>query len=156
MTIADIVMLTATIIIWSLLIVNILLVIFGYVYYLKTDPVAPPPVEDEDAPFVSIMVPAHNEGIVIVRTVEALLNFNYPQDRYEIIVINDNSSDNSAELLANVQKKAVNRNLQIINTDNITGGKGKSNALNIGFKQAKGDVIAIYDADNTPEPNALR
>lgn len=49
MTIADIVMLTATIIIWSLLIVNILLVIFGYVYYLKTDPVAPPPVEDEDA-----------------------------------------------------------------------------------------------------------
>ncbi|MGC3772595.1 glycosyltransferase, partial [Enterococcus faecalis] len=111
---------------WSLLIVNILLVIFGYVYYLKTDPVAPPPVEDEDAPFVSIMVPAHNEGIVIVRTVEALLNFNYPQDRYEIIVINDNSSDNSAELLANVQKKAVNRNLQIINTDNITGGKGKS------------------------------
>ena len=38
MTIADIVMLTATIIIWSLLIVNILLVIFGYVYYLKTDP----------------------------------------------------------------------------------------------------------------------
>ncbi|PQD51416.1 glycosyltransferase [Enterococcus faecalis] len=156
MTIADIVMLTATIIIWSLLIVNILLVIFGYVYYLKTDPVAPPPVEDEDAPFVSIMVPAHNEGIVIVRTVEALLNFNYPQDRYEIIVINDNSSDNSAELLANVQKKAVNRNLKIINTDSITGGKGKSNALNIGFKQAKGDVIAIYDADNTPEPNALR
>ena len=36
MTIADIVMLTATIIIWSLLIVNILLVIFGYVYYLKS------------------------------------------------------------------------------------------------------------------------
>lgn len=55
-----------------------------------------------------------------------------------------------------MSKKAVNRNLQIINTDNITGGKGKSNALNIGFKQAKGDVIAIYDADNTPEPNALR
>lgn len=73
----------------------------------KTDPVAPPPVEDEDALFVSIMVPAHNEGIVIVRTVEALLNFNYPQDRYEIIVINDNSSDNSAELLANVQKRRL-------------------------------------------------
>lgn len=45
--------------------------------------------------------------IVIVRTVEALLNFNYPQDRYEIIVINDNSSDNSAELLANVQKRRL-------------------------------------------------
>lgn len=42
-----------------------------------------------------------------MRTVEALLNFNYPQDRYEIIVINDNSSDNSAELLANVQKRRL-------------------------------------------------
>ncbi len=40
-----------------------------------------------------------------LRTVEALLNFNYPQDRYEIIVINDNSSDNSAlSFLANVKK----------------------------------------------------
>ncbi|MGH2335466.1 glycosyltransferase, partial [Enterococcus faecalis] len=77
-------------------------------------------------------------------SVETFLNFNYPQDRFEISVINEISSDNSAELLANVQKKALNRNLQIINTENITGGKGKSNALNIGFKQAKGDVIAIY------------
>ena len=49
-----------------------------------------------------IVVPAHNEGIVIVKTVQALLNFNYPHDWYEIIVINDNSDDNSAELLANL------------------------------------------------------
>lgn len=149
-------MLAATLIIWSLLIVNILLVIAGYIYYLRTDPVDPPALDEELAPFVSIMVPAHNEGIVIVRTVEALLNFNYPKDRYEVIVINDNSSDNSAELLAKLGNEFPNRNFHVINTDNITGGKGKSNALNIGFKQAKGSVIAIYDADNTPEPNALR
>lgn len=156
MTIADGVMLAATIIIWSLLVVNIVLVIFGYIYYLRTDKVEPSTIDEKKAPFVSIMVPAHNEGIVIVRTVEALLNFNYPQESYEIIVINDNSSDNSAELLAAVQKKNPQRNLHVINTDNVTGGKGKSNALNIGFKQAKGEIIGIYDADNTPEPNALR
>ncbi|MSE22766.1 glycosyltransferase, partial [Lactobacillus parabuchneri] len=39
---------------------------------------------------------------------------------------------------------------------NITGGKGKSNALNIGLKEAKGSIIAVYDADNTPEKQALR
>lgn len=156
MTITDIIMLAATLIIWSLLIVNMILVIAGYIYYLRTDPKDPPELNEEEAPFVTIMVPAHNEGIVIVKTVEALLNFNFPRDKYEIIVINDNSSDNSAELLNNLGKEYPDRNLHVINTDNITGGKGKSNALNIGFKQAKGEVIAIYDADNTPEPNALR
>lgn len=156
MTITDIIMLAATLIIWSLLIVNMILVIAGYVYYLRTDPKEPPKLNEEEAPFVTIMVPAHNEGIVIVKTVEALLNFNFPQDRYEVIVINDNSSDNSAELLAELGREYKDRNLHVINTDSVTGGKGKSNALNIGFKQAKGEIIAIYDADNTPEPNALR
>lgn len=152
----DIVMLITIIIIWSLLIINILLVIAGYIYFLKTDKLLPPELEDEKAPFVSIMVPAHNEGIVIVRTVEALLNFNYLKDHYEIIVINDNSTDNSKELLADIQATTSEQLLKVINTDNVTGGKEKSNALNIGFKEARGEFIAIYDADNTPEPNALR
>lgn len=56
--------------------------------------------------------------------------------------------------------RAYNRNpgrqLVVINTDAVTGGKGKSNALNIGFTSCKGELIAIYDADNTPEKTALR
>lgn len=106
-------------------------------------------------PFVSIMVPAHNEGVVIVKTVQALLNFSYPKSQYEVIVINDNSSDNSAELLKGLQDLYADRQLVVINTDSKTGGKGKSNALNIGLKVAKGSVISVYDADNTPEKNAL-
>lgn len=51
----------------------------------------------DEYPFVSIMVPAHNESVVIRRTVRALLNFDYPHDRYEIIVINDNSTDDTAK-----------------------------------------------------------
>lgn len=66
-------------------------------------------------------------------------------------MINDNSSDNSAELLAGIQNRNPGRQLIVINTDAITGGKGKSNALNIGFTHCKGQLIAIYDADNTPE-----
>ena len=155
MTIADYLLLISTISIWSLLLVNVVLIIAGYIYYIKTEKKAVPQIQGE-IPFVSIMVPAHNEGIVIVKTVEALLRFDYPHERYEIIVINDNSSDNSAELLAAIQRKNPTRQLHIVNTDAETGGKGKSNALNIGFKQAKGEVIAIYDADNTPEKTALR
>ena len=58
-------------------------------------------------------------------------------------------------VLQDIQKKNPGRKLIVINTDNILGGKGKSNALNIALSVASGTVIAIYDADNTPAPDAL-
>ncbi|WP_127588383.1 glycosyltransferase family 2 protein [Paenibacillus koleovorans] len=155
MTISDILMLIAVICIWSLLLVNVVLIIAGYMYYIQGEGERVPAIPEEP-PFVTIMVPAHNEGKVIIKTVEALLALDYPWDRYEIIVINDNSSDNSSELLAGLQAKHATRNLIVINTDKVTGGKGKSNALNIGFGRSKGELVAIYDADNTPERKALR
>ncbi|MEO3945907.1 glycosyltransferase [Gorillibacterium sp. CAU 1737] len=155
MAVANILMVICVVSIWSLLLVNVTLIIAGYLYYMRTERELPPSLPDEP-PFVSVMVPAHNEGMVIVQTVEALLAFDYPADRYEIIVINDNSSDNSAELLARVKERNPGRNLIVINTDSVIGGKGKSNALNLGFAQSRGELIAIYDADNTPEKPALR
>ncbi|OKP83096.1 glycosyltransferase [Paenibacillus sp. P32E] len=155
MTISDVLMVIAVICIWSLLLVNVALIIAGYLYYITTENEDVPEIKGE-YPFVTIMVPAHNEGVVISKTVESLLALDYPQDRYEIIVINDNSSDNSAELLGHIQSRVPGRNLIIINTDAVTGGKGKSNALNIGFTRSRGELIAIYDADNTPERTALR
>ncbi|NFG62798.1 glycosyltransferase family 2 protein [Clostridium sp. CMCC3677] len=142
-------------IIWIIIFVNIILVVFGYIYYSK--------VQNKKMkeklkyyPFVSVMVPAHNEAIVIRKTVESLLELDYPHDRYEIIIINDNSSDNSTEILQKVKENVLDRNLIIINTDNITGGKGKSNALNIGLEKSKGEILAVYDADNTPDFKALK
>lgn len=122
MNVFDYLMLINIFLIWSLLFVNIALIVAGYVYYLKVEKL-PPEITGEH-PFVSIMVPAHNEGVVIVKTVAALLAFDYPWDRYEIIVINDNSSDNSAALLKEIQDNNPGRNLTVINTDSITGGKG--------------------------------
>jgi cellulose synthase/poly-beta-1,6-N-acetylglucosamine synthase-like glycosyltransferase len=154
MTVLDVFMLASLVCIWLLLIVNVFLIIGGYMYYVESSGYLPP--RPENYPMVSIMVPAHNEGIVIAQTVCSLLNFDYPKELYEIIVINDNSSDNSAKLLEAILDKNPGRNLKIINTDNIRGGKGKSNALNIGFKECCGEYIVIYDADNTPERSALR
>lgn len=157
MSAGDIIVLAAIISIWLLLMINIVLIIAGYLYYLSCEKNGKrKALPDETLPFVSIMVPAHNEAMVIGQTVNALLKFRYPQDRYEIIVINDNSSDESAEILTGIQKKNPDRKLTVINTDSVTGGKGKSNALNIGYQSCAGDFIAIYDADNTPEPDALR
>jgi cellulose synthase/poly-beta-1,6-N-acetylglucosamine synthase-like glycosyltransferase len=155
LSLLDALALYAIIAIWLLMFLNVGLSIGGFIYYMKvahTDGHIPL----KEYPMVSILVPAHNESIVIVRTVKALLNFDYPIDRYEIIVINDNSSDDSAEKLKELQRENPTRRLIVINTDNKVGGKGKSNALNIGFSVSRGSVIAIYDADNTPEPQALR
>lgn len=154
MTIADILMLISVLCIWSLLLVNVVLIVAGYLYYIQIEE-KPVPLWEGEMPFVSIMVPAHNEAKVIIQTVESLLGLEYPHDRYEIIVINDNSSDNSSVLLSNLQSKHPGRNLIVLNTDAVTGGKGKSNALNLGFAQSRGELIAIYDADNTPERKAL-
>lgn len=154
MNIADYLTIFSFAAIWLMMIFNIFLSIGGFIYFhqcQKTDG----HVKIDEYPMVSVMVPAHNEGVVIEKTVRALLKFSYPKDKYEIIVINDNSSDNTKELLANLQKLNPDRRLIVINTDSEVGGKGKSNALNIGFEIAKGSVIAIYDADNTPEPDAL-
>ncbi len=154
LTITDYLFLLSLVSIWIILFVNIVLAICGYIYYLKNMKFKDERLEEY--PFVSIMVPAHNEGKVIGKTVESLLLLDYPKDKMELIVINDNSSDNSKDILQSIKNRYGGYNFTIINTDNITGGKGKSNALNIGYQRAKGDFIAIYDADNTPEKTALR
>ncbi len=154
MTLIDMLSLYALIAIWGLMLINVGLSVGGFIYYIRVSR-TDGHCELKEYPMVSIMVPAHNESIVIRKTVQALLNLDYPKDKYEIIVINDNSSDDSAEVLKRIQFRNPDRKMIVINTDNISGGKGKSNALNIGFSASSGSVIAIYDADNTPEPNAL-
>ncbi|RKD23627.1 Glycosyltransferase, catalytic subunit of cellulose synthase and poly-beta-1,6-N-acetylglucosamine synthase [Caminicella sporogenes DSM 14501] len=142
---------------WLLLLMNIFLTFSGYRFYMtflnkKIDILK----EMKEFPSVSILIPAHNEEKVIDKTIRAMLSLNYPEDKLEVIVINDNSSDNTGKILEELKKSYSNRNLKIITTDKITGGKGKSNALNIGYKNSKGDYIVVYDADNTPEKLALR
>lgn len=155
MNIFDYIILYSLIVIWLIIFINVILVIGGYLYYLdilKENLVQ----ELKEYPFVSVLVPAHNEGKVIEKTAKALLELEYPKDKYEVIIINDNSSDDSAEILGKVKEEYKNRNFIIINTDKTTGGKGKSTALNIGYKQSKGEILAVYDADNTPEKKALK
>lgn len=156
MSAADIISIYAIAAIWSMMLLNVILSVGGYLYIYqcnKTD--GHIPIEGE-YPMVSVLVPAHNEGLVLQHTVQALLNFDYPKDRYEIIVINDNSSDNTEEIMEQMMADNPDKSLICISTDKVVGGTGKSNALNIGLSVAKGSLIAIYDADNTPEPQALR
>jgi cellulose synthase/poly-beta-1,6-N-acetylglucosamine synthase-like glycosyltransferase len=157
MSVADAASLYAIVTIWLFMAIYAFLSIGGFRYILRSSVSSgsnPPP--GGQYPMVSILVPAHNEALVLGRTVRSLLNFDYPKNRYEIIIINDNSDDNTLEILQAIQREYSDRRLIVISTDRTVGGAGKSNALNIGLSVAKGSLIAVYDADNTPEPSALR
>lgn len=155
MSFVDVLALYSIFAIWGLLFINIVLSIGGFFYIMRMNRTNGH-IAISEYPMVTIMVPAHNESIVIKKTMNALLKLDYPEDNYEIIVINDNSTDDSANVLQDIQHNNPGSKIIVINTDNVVGGKGKSNALNIALSVASGTVIAVYDADNTPEKQALK
>jgi len=107
-----------------------------------------------DLPRITILVPAHNEEMVIERTIEHLLGLNYPTDRLGVLVIDDASTDKTLEILRRLEK--LDSRLRIYHRSPEVGGRGKAAALNAVLPYIESDFIAIYDADNCPEPDALK
>jgi len=100
---------------------------------------------------VSIVVPCYNEGESIGKSIEALLSLDWPKEMLEIIVVDDKSTDNSAEIVRKYVKKY--RNVTLIVNKRNSGGAAEP--TNIGVKAAKYNYIAVADADSTPERDAL-
>lgn len=105
-------------------------------------------------PAVSVLIPAHHEELVIERTLDTLFASDFPKDQIEVIVIDDGSSDRTPEILERLAKRHVR--LRILRIPPGQGGKGKAAALNRGLELARHELIAVYDADNQPEPASLR
>jgi cellulose synthase/poly-beta-1,6-N-acetylglucosamine synthase-like glycosyltransferase len=138
--------------IWFMLLYHMFLMYGGHSHYLKT-------MKNlrweklSHYPMVSVLIPAHNEEIVIEATLQAMVHLEYPKDKLEIIVINDKSSDRTGEIAKCFSEQFPF--VRVVQTDPLFAGKGKSAALNYGLMHSNGEVIVVYDADNTPEPKAL-
>jgi cellulose synthase/poly-beta-1,6-N-acetylglucosamine synthase-like glycosyltransferase len=151
----SVVFVVAVILIWFMIAYQLILTVAGFFHVLRSakekravDGMA------LDFPAVAVLIPAHNEAMVIRGTLEAMLAFDYPADRYEVLVINDGSDDSTGSI---VQEFATrDRRVRLVNVPEGEGGRGKSRALNIGLAHTEASLIAVYDADNTPEPPALR
>ncbi|GIW43730.1 MAG: succinoglycan biosynthesis protein exoa [Candidatus Binatia bacterium] len=100
-----------------------------------------------DWPFISVVIPMRNEGRHIARCLDSILAQDYPSDRFEVIVVDGDSDDNSRDVLARYGERIrVLRNpARIVPT-----------ALNIGIRAARGDIIARVDAHTVLEPDYLR
>jgi poly-beta-1,6-N-acetyl-D-glucosamine synthase len=115
----------------------------GMNYYLRRERGSrtrtdPPELMSE--PFVSILIPCHNEGEQVDETVEAALAQRYPN--YEVIAINDGSSDHTAERLDALA--ARHERLRVIHLDR---NLGKANALRMGALAAHGEYLICIDGD---------
>jgi len=100
--------------------------------------------------FASIIIPAFNEENTLEKTVKSALELNYPKDKYEIIIVDDGSTDKTAIIGKALAKK--NKNVKYLYKKN--GGKGS--ALNLGIAKSKGELIISLDADSMVTPDALK
>lgn len=100
-------------------------------------------------PFVSILVPCYNEENVIHSTLTSLSQIDYPH--YEVLVLDDGSKDRTAEL---AQEFALTSTLpiRVIRKEN----SGKASSLNRGIQESQGELILCVDADSQIEPRGLR
>jgi 1,2-diacylglycerol 3-beta-glucosyltransferase len=116
--------------------------------------------------YFSILIPAHNEEKVIVQTIKNVLNLDYPSELFEVVVINDGSTDETERLVRIMQKKYSR--IKLINVLPLNGGRGKSAALNAGFADFlltwRGIelnprhrwIIGVFDSDATPKSDMLK
>ena len=104
--------------------------------------------------FISIIVPFRNERENILRNLESLENQNYPADKFEIIYVDDNSTDGSFELLNSGRKKS---NLKILKlADSINTISNKKRAIQFGIENSCGSIIVTTDADCTYKQKWLK
>ncbi len=104
-------------------------------------------------PYVSVLVAAKNEEAVIGNLVENLCNLEYPDGKYEVWIVDDNSSDCTPQLLTKLAKEY--EHLKVLQrTSEATGGK--SGALNQVLPLTKGEILAVFDADAQVSPDMLQ
>jgi poly-beta-1,6 N-acetyl-D-glucosamine synthase len=101
-------------------------------------------------PFVSIIVPAFNEGEVIQSSLSSLLELRYPY--FEIIAVDDGSTDGTYEKMKEFEGNHYGVRVQVFRKEN----SGKAETLNYGIRRSKAPIVVCMDADSRLAPEALR
>lgn len=109
----------------------------------------------EPLPFVTIQLPVFNEQYVIEELLETTSQVNYPKDLFEIQLLDD-STDETSTIAAKKIAELKNRGIQVHHVKRINREGFKAGALAHGLKSAKGDFIAIFDADFHPATDFLQ
>jgi cellulose synthase/poly-beta-1,6-N-acetylglucosamine synthase-like glycosyltransferase len=144
--------------------VSLFLIIYWMIYYIEKrseinrDKNREKPVLKK-FPFTTIVIPAYNGEYHVIKTINSVIKLEYPPDRFEVIVINDGSKDQTEKIVKDYIKKYDKKNsgndhvsLRLINQP---CNMGKAEALNEGVRLAKGEYFICIDADSTVDSDAL-
>ena len=107
---------------------------------------------DKGLPFVTIQLPVFNEKYVVKRLIHAIAQMQYPAEKLEIQLLDD-STDETANLIKECLKAYPEVDFKYIHRENRVGFK--AGALKEGLEKAKGELIAIFDADFIPDHDFL-
>jgi len=123
-------------------------VLTAFIYFARRPAKPVQELPENELPFVSVVIPAYCEEAVIGESIAGVLNMDYPI--FEVIVVNDGSSDGTADVVRSFLK---NKRVRLI--DKKTN-EGKAMALNDALMCARAELVLIMDADAVPDPNLLR
>ena len=138
-----------------------ILAIFGlhryillYIYLKNKDKIPKPKSQFKKLPRVTVQLPIYNEMFVVRRLIDSVCKLNYPKDLLEIQVLDD-STDATQKIAMERVKFYSNKGIDI-NYYHRNNRKGfKAGALEEGLEKAKGEFIAVFDADFIPNPDFL-
>lgn len=102
-------------------------------------------------PFVSVVVPCYNEEKTIEKTIRSLTELDYPFSKFEILVVDDGSTDATSKIVKNCIKSFSGHKIILLNKKN----GGKADALNTGLSKSSGEFFCCVDADTIIEKQSL-
>ncbi|MHA1873925.1 MAG: glycosyltransferase [Candidatus Heimdallarchaeaceae archaeon] len=138
---------------WVITLILFVTLYFGYfilIFLLAKIKGKKPRKVENFTPFVSILIPCYNVGSVIDYKIQNTLEIDYPDDKFEIIVVESGSTDDT---LSRLLRYAEQGKIKLIKQPRRLG---KSSAINRGIAECKGEIIVLTDADARVERNAVR
>lgn len=133
---------------------NVLQLNLLFHYTRRKKPAAPIPLGKHDLPFVTIQLPLFNEPHVAERLVDNIVTMDYPRDRFEVQILDD-STDETTSLCEIKAQQYRDQGFDIKVIHRIDRSGYKAGALSEGLAQAKGEFLAIFDADFLPDKQFL-
>ena len=104
----------------------------------------------KEEPFVSVVVPAYNEEENLPKIVKSFNEIDYPKEKLELIIVDDGSTDKTYEVATSFKDERI----KVFRREKKSGKKAVP--LNLGIKNAKGEIIVTLDADTFMQPDLLR
>jgi hyaluronan synthase len=112
----------------------------------------PYPLVEGNLPRVTVLVPAYNEGAMVLKALHSVAHSEYPADRLEIICIDDGSKDDTWKYIEQAQQRFPN----LIRTIRFPQNRGKREALYSGFQQGRGEIFITVDSDSVIKTDTVK